>query len=110
MKWIRERKRNGKQGGEEGNDSYLRNDIRVNPGIVINFTVTAVTVGVHSIQPSRVCDAIRDVRGRCILAITDYAANWRETGGGDSRCSLRRERMIEVALAALPRCAVDALV
>lgn len=72
----------------------------------MNFRVAAVTVGVHSIQPSRVCDAIRDVRGRSILAITDYAANWREIGGGGDgrRRGLRRERMIERA--ALARAAL----
>lgn len=30
-------------------------------------------------------NVVRDVRGRSILAITDYAANWHETGDGGIR-------------------------
>lgn len=53
----------------------------------------------------RVCHAVRDARGRCIVAITDYAANWHETGGAThGRDAAWDEGMIERAGLHLLRC------
>ena len=62
--------------------------------LVWRFHGTAVTVFV-------VRNAIRDARGYCILAITDYAANWHETGGAThGRDAAWDEGMIERVCAA----------